>query len=408
MKYTLADLFEKPISGEWGIELNEGEKGVKVIRTTNFTNLGRLNLSDVVVRNIDTEKYKNKALRYGDIIIEKSGGGPTQPVGRVVVFEENTDEKYFCNNFTSILRPTELVNYKYSLYLLKDLYNKGEVLRYQNKTTGIINIRINEYIQGVEVTVPNKNVQQKIAEALDKAQYLIDKRKEQLVGLDELVKSRFIEMFGDPVRNPMGWEVRKLKTISTKILSGTTPKGGSQVYVEEGIVFLRSQNVWRNRLVLDDVAYIDKETHNKMGKSSLKNRDILMTKTGRINTENSSLGRAAMFLGEDNSANINGHVYLVRLQKNIINEFVLFILTTDEYREYIRSVCVGAIDKRQINKEHIEEFPIISPPQELQKQFADVVKKVDILKFEMQQSLTQLENNFNLIMQKAFNGELFN
>lgn len=102
MKYTLADLFEKPISGEWGIEVTEGEKGVKVIRTTNFTSLGRLNLSKVVVRNIDTEKYKNKALRYGDIIIEKSGGSPTQPVGRVVVFEENTDEKYCFGIFVLI------------------------------------------------------------------------------------------------------------------------------------------------------------------------------------------------------------------------------------------------------------------------------------------------------------------
>lgn len=202
-------------------------------------------------------------------------------------------------------------------------------------------------------------------------------------------------MFGDPINNPMGWEVKKLKSISTKILSGNTPKGGSEVYVDEGIMFFRSQNVWKNKLVLDDIAYIDKETHNKMLKSSLKNRDILMTKTGRINTKNSSLGRAAMFTGEDDSANINGHVYLIRLQEGEINEFVLFILTTNEYRDYIRSVCVGGIDKRQINKEHLEEFPIIYPPIELQTQFADFVNQVDKLKFEMKESLIELENNFN-------------
>ena len=61
-------------------------------------------------------------------------------------------------------------------------------------------------------------------------------------------------------------------------------------------------------------------------------------------------------------------------QQNIINEFVLYILTSNEYREYIRSVCVGGIDKRQINKEHLEEFPIIFPPTELQIQFADFIK----------------------------------
>ncbi|HBG1802260.1 TPA: restriction endonuclease subunit S [Clostridioides difficile] len=215
-------------------------------------------------------------------------------------------------------------------------------------------------------------------------------------------------MFGNPVNNPRGWEFKRLNDISTEILSGTTPKGGSQVYIEKGIIFLRSQNVWKNKLVLDDVAYIDEETHNSMKKSSLKNRDILITKTGRINTENSSLGRAAMFLGEDDSANINGHVYLIRLKKNIINEFVLFILTIDVYREYIRSVCVGGIDKRQINKEHLEEFPIILPPVELQNEFVGFIKEVDKLKLKIEDSLKELESNFNSLMQKAFKGELFN
>ena len=215
-------------------------------------------------------------------------------------------------------------------------------------------------------------------------------------------------MFGDPINNPMNWEVKKLKDISISIMSGNTPKGGEQVYVESGIMFLRSQNVWKNKLLLDDVAYIDQDTHNKMKKSSLKYKDILMTKTGRINTENSSLGRAAMFLGEDDSANVNGHVYLIRLQQQVINEFVLYILTSKEYRGYIRSVCVGGIDKRQLNKEHLEEFPIIYPPVERQEKFVSYVKQVDKLKFEMEKSLKELEDNFNSLMQKAFNGELFN
>ncbi|MBN1066372.1 restriction endonuclease subunit S, partial [Clostridium botulinum] len=184
-------------------------------------------------------------------------------------------------------------------------------------------------------------------------------------------------MFGDPINNPMKWEVKKMKDISTNIMSGNTPKGGEQVYVESGIMFLRSQNVWKNKLLLDDVAYIDEETHSKMKKSSLKHKDILMTKTGRINTENSSLGRAAIFLGEDDSANVNGHVYLIRLKEEILNEFVLFILTSKEYRGYIRSVCVGGIDKRQLNKEHIEDFPIIFPPIEQQEKFVTYVKQVD-------------------------------
>ena len=264
-----------------------------------------------------------------------------------------------------------------------------------------------KYLKQIVIPVPELDIQMKIVKCLDKAKELIDKRKKQIDILDELVKSKFIEMFGDPINNPMGWQVKKLKDISTKILSGNTPKGGSEVYVDSGIMFFRSQNVWKNKLVLDDIAYIDEDTHNKMLKSSLKHRDILMTKTGRINTENSSLGRAAMYLGEDDKANINGHVYLIRLKEEILNEFILFILTSKEYRGYIRSVCVGGIDKRQLNKEHIEDFPIIFPPIEQQKEFVTYVKQVDKLKFQMEKSLEELQYNFNSLMQRAFNGELF-
>ncbi|HBE9728811.1 TPA: restriction endonuclease subunit S [Clostridioides difficile] len=303
---------------------------------------------------------------------------------------------YINGNAMALDNLTDDVHIKYLYYYLM---NRG----FNDVISGSAQPQITRIgLSKIKVNYPNIEIQNKIVEVLDKAQELIDKRKEQIESLDELVKSRFIEMFGSPVNNPRGWEVKRLNDISTEILSGTTPKGGSQVYIEKGIIFLRSQNVWKNKLVLDDVAYIDEETHNSMKKSSLKNRDILITKTGRINTENSSLGRAAMFLGEDDSANINGHVYLIRLKKNIINEFVLFILTIDVYREYIRSVCVGGIDKRQINKEHLEEFPIILPPVELQNEFVGFIKEVDKLKLKIEDSLKQLEDNFNSLMQKAF------
>ncbi|WP_283699446.1 restriction endonuclease subunit S [Clostridium perfringens] len=291
----------------------------------------------------------------------------------------------------------DCINIKYLYYFLKTIELPSDGYSRHFK-----------YLKEIIIAIPSIKIQNKIVEVLDMSYKLIENRKKQIKELDLLVKSKFIEMFGDPINNPMKWEVKKMKDISVNIMSGNTPKGGEQVYVESGIMFLRSQNVWKNKLLLDDVAYIDQATHNKMKKSSLKNKDILMTKTGRINTENSSLGRAAMFLGEDDSANINGHVYLIRLQEQIINEFVLYILTSKEYRGYIRSVCVGGIDKRQLNKEHIEDFPIIFPPIEKQKKFVSYVNQVDKLKFEMEKSLKELEDNFNSLMQKAFNGELFN
>ena len=194
-------------------------------------------------------------------------------------------------------------------------------------------------------------------------------------------------MFGDPVENPFGWPVKRLRELSLLITNGNTPKGGSENYVSKGIIFLRSQNVWRNRIDFDDVVYIDEATHADMAKSSVHDKDILITKTGRINTENSSLGRVALFRGNDNSANINGHVYLVRLNGIVVPEYVVAILTGESYRRYIRKVCVGGIDKRQINLDQVEDFPIILPPQEQQEQFAAFVTQTDKSKYRQEKSI---------------------
>ena len=258
------------------------------------------------------------------------------------------------------------------------------------------------YLKNVQFGLIPMQQQIDIVEKLDKVEKLIALRKEQLAKLDQLVKSRFIELFGEPIANQKNLPVKTLKEISTLITNGNTPKGGSENYVENGITFLRSQNVWRNNIVLDDVAYIDEETHESMKKSSVHYKDILITKTGRINTENSSLGRAALYLGEDDSANINGHVYLVRLDDTVVPEYVVTILTGEAYRRYIRKVCVGGIDKRQINLDQVEEFPIILPPKEQQEQFADFVRQIDKSKLAIQQSLDKLELLKKSLMQQYF------
>ena len=230
----------------------------------------------------------------------------------------------------------------------------------------------------VVIPYPDLDYQKEVAYRLTSLKGIIENYKKQLDLLDELVKARFMEMFGDPVLNEKSWRVIKLGKLCSKICSGNTPKGGSDNYTKEGIMFFRSQNVWKNRLELDDIVYIDEATHEKMKETSLNYGDILITKTGRINTENSSLGRSALFLGKNGSANINGHVYLVRINSELVNRnFVLQILISPQYRDLIRRVCVGGIDKRQLNQNHIYDFPIIVPPLELQNQFASFVEEID-------------------------------
>lgn len=258
------------------------------------------------------------------------------------------------------------------------------------------------YLKKVAIDVCSLDEQKKVISALDKVNQIISERRQELMQLDDLIKARFVEMFGDSVANPMKWPVKKLKDLSVQINSGNTPKGGSENYVDKGITFFRSQNVWKDRLEMDDIAYIDEATHASMKRSSLKHGDILMTKTGRINTENSSLGRAALYMGEDDMANVNGHVYFIRLKPEVNNKFVLRILVSAEYRALIRSVCVGGIDKRQLNKEHIEDFPIICPPSDKVDEYVAFVGQVDKSKTAINNNLEETKMLFDSLMQEYF------
>lgn len=140
----LSEFIDISFPGEWGTDDLDGT-GVKVIRTTNFTNDGILDLSNVITRNIDKKKILKKALQKGDIILERSGGTKDNPVGRVVLF--NKDGIYLSNNFTQVLRCKDGVNSLYVFYSLYNYYqtNKNAIRGMGNQTTGIQNLKMNQY-----------------------------------------------------------------------------------------------------------------------------------------------------------------------------------------------------------------------------------------------------------------------
>jgi type I restriction enzyme S subunit len=383
------------------------DEGVKLLNGGNI-NDGYINLNKTKKYISEEEaygKYSHFLINEGDLLIACSGIVVENFHNKIAFVEK--EHLPLCLN-TSTMRFNKLNDDEIDLIYFKYfLQTKIFTSQLRRLITGSAQLNFGpSHIRKIDLLLPPLVTQKKIAVILGEADKIRQLNKELIKKYGTLSQSLFLEMFGDPVGNTKDWVVKKIKDISIKIHSGNTPKGGSDVYVDKGIVFFRSQNVWKNRLELDNVAFIDEKTHSKMMKSSLKNRDLLMTKTGRINTENSSLGRAAMFEGEDDSANVNGHVYLIRLQKEIVNEFVLHILTTNEYREYIRRICVGGIDKRQLNKDHIENFPIIFPPIELQRKFVQRLNAVKQLEKQAQASLQKSEDLFNSLLQKAFKGEL--
>lgn len=255
----------------------------------------------------------------------------------------------------------------------------------------------------IRIGIPPKSTQLAIVSELDKINELIRLKKEQLKDFDNLAQSLFYEMFGDPVENEKGWEVKKLGEICDKISNGYNAKLEEGTYKSEGIMYFRCQNVWRNHFDYSDLVYIDDYTNQKMKSSSLKHNDLLITKIGRINTENSSLGRVSLYEGEDDKANLSGNLCFARLKKDAaIHKFILYILISNQFRNYIRRTTVGGIDKRALNVRQISSFPIISPPLSLQRFFAQRIEQIEREKSEVQKSIQDLETLLASRMQYWF------
>ena len=373
-------------------ELNEDS--VILLRANNIDD-GKINFDDIVY--VDKSKVsKEQYLRKGDIVICASSGSKNL-VGKAAKVE--FDRQCTFGAFCKVVRPNSGEDEYLGIYFQSPIYRRkiSELAIGAN----INNIR-NEHIDELDIPVYLAEERIDIIKKIKLIQDIIEQRKQELNVLDDLIKARFVELFGDAVTNPMNWPVKKLKELSVQINSGNTPKGGSENYVTEGIAFFRSQNVWKDRLEMDDIVYIDAETHASMRRSSLKYGDILMTKTGRINTENSSLGRAAIYMGEDDKANVNGHVYFIRLKPEVNNKFILRILVSPEYRDLIRSVCVGGIDKRQLNKEHIEDFPIICPPLGMIDDYVAFVDQIDKSKVLSETHIFYAEKSITPTIPKIF------
>lgn len=395
MKFEkLTDLIDERITGEWGQEPDS--TGVKVIRTTNFTNEGKLDLTNVVERKIELKKIEKKSLKIGDIIIEKSGGGPTQPVGRVVYFGVDSIEKYLCNNFTTILRPkANLVDSKYLLYQMLYLHKSGRTKKYQNKTTGIHNLNLEKYLQE-KIALPSLPDQLHIASILSKAEKLIVQRKESIRLLDEYLKSVFLEMFGDPIANKKKWKLFQVNDYCESRLGKMLD--GKKIIGNNLKPYLRNSNVLWFGFKIDDLLEMDFDEKDRV-EFSLRNGDILMCEGGEI-------GRCAIWRNQLEECYFQKAIHRIRLNKEIaLPEYFVYMFWLYTMNGGLNKY-MGAATISHLTGEKLKKMKLPIPPIKLQTQFAQIVEKTEALKTQYQHSLQELEHLYGSLSQKAFRGEL--
>lgn len=398
---SIDELLIEKFTGEWGNEPNNG-CCVNVIRTTNFTDNGFPDLSEVAKRDIPKEIVQRKKLQNGDIILEKSGGSDNRPVGRVIIFNnERENEEFLCNNFTQVLRfNPEVVFPLYVLYCLLNLHCIGVTERFQNKTTGIRNLQTSIYLQQ-KILVPNLTTQKEIAAILAKVQSAIRKRNESISTADEYLKSVFFDMFGDCIADNK-YHFKTLHEIA-EVTSGVT-KGRKLGDNRKTVVmpYLSVSNVKDGYLDLNFVKEIE-VYEDEIEKYSLKSDDLLLTEGG----DPDKLGRGTLWHEEISPCLHQNHIFRVRINKNIANPVYVSRLIGSSYgKAYFFKAAKQTTGIASINSKQLKNFKVILPPLEQQNEFAEIVKKIEALKEQQKKSLEQLETTFKSLMQRAFKGEL--
>ena len=362
----LIDITGRPLSGEWGKDDENGD-GIPVLRTTNFTNEGVVNYDNVVTRTITKKNIDDKFLRKGDIIIEKSGGSDKFPVGRVIHFngDENT---YLFNNFTGLLRvkDKELWYPKYVFYSLYANYKRGGTRIYENKTTGLHNLKTDDYVSRYEIKEIDMVSKISICEKLDMMCKIVKFRKRELQLLDELVRGRFVEMFYEK-----GYPVLKWNDVFTT----TTGKLDSNASDEKGTYpfFTCSKEVLR----IDTYAF-DQEALLLAGNNAAGKYDVKYY-NGKFNAYQ--------------------RTYVLSLKENW--SYRLFQYQLENKLEYLKQQSLGGLTK-YLTLKILGELEFVIPPKELQSEFETFVKQVDKSKLIVQKELDETQLLFDSLMQEYF------
>lgn len=300
--------------------------------------------------------------------------------------------KCWVNNHAHVLKPKKAVNVDYLCYSLmfRDISNIVNGATRQKLTQADM--------RQIDIPLCSMKEQQTIVGILNNVFSLLSLRKQQLAKLDELVKARFVELFGDPVSNTMGWDQAQLSNVTSKIGSGATPRGGRESYQAEGITFIRSMNVHDGRFEYKDLAHITDDQAEQLDNVTVEENDVLINITG------ASVARTCIVPSEVLPARVNQHVAIIRCIPSRLNStFANSMFLNDRFKGQLLDIGEsGGATRQAITKQQMENLIVIVPPMELQHQFAAFVAQIDNSKSIIQQSLERLETLKAALMQKYF------
>jgi type I restriction enzyme S subunit len=248
----------------------------------------------------------------------------------------------------------------------------------------------------LEIPVPPISVQQNIANILDCTEALRIKRREAIALLDNLAQSIFLDMFGDPARNPMHWPVNKIGDLVESARYGTSEKARTQ----GSLPVLRMNNITSSGdMDLRDLKYMDQSTVDD--RYLIHRGDILFNRTNSPEL----VGKTALYRDTRPMAYAG---YLVRVRANSRNdsEYLAAFLNTRHAKKILRNMCKSIVGMANINARELQSIEIAEPPLTLQREFATRISAVESFKATQRAHLAELDALFASLQHRAFRGEL--
>ena len=370
------------ISGE-SVKKYEGSK--RYVATGDVIENKIINSSEV--------DYMNKPLRanqiakVGDLLFAKM-----KETKKVIKIDEENSKNIYSTGFC-VIRPNEGILTDYIYWVLnspkfnrdKDRNCKGATQKALN-SEGLRKIKINK--------IPNLEEQQKIVSKLSKIDKIMNKKKKQLMMLDELIKSQFVEMFGTIKENKKDYPIKTLIEVFELIKDGTHSTPVYTTDKENGVKFLSAKDVSKGRIDWENTKYIPIELHEKLVKRIKPQlNDILLAKNG-------TTGICAKV---NNEEIFDIYVSLVLLRPNLENssDYLVHAINNEETKEQFEKSLKG-VGVPNLHLGEIKKVKIIVPPITLQNEFSEIVKQIDKQKFEIEKSLKETQELYESLMEKYF------
>jgi len=392
--FPMTELGDLAATVDYGLTASAAESGsAQFLRITDLQN-GSVDWASVPRCECSVGDRKKFALAPGDIVFARTGA----TTGKSFLIRECPSDAVFASYLIRV-RPKQDIDPSYLAHFLDTPFYWAQIAK---SSVGAAQGGVNATkLKKLVVPKPDLSVQRRIAAILDKAEDIRRKRQQAIALIEDLHRSTFLEMFGDPVLNPNGWPERRLDECA-EVVSGVT-KGRKLVGKRlETVPYLRVANVQDGHLNLEEVKCID-VLPSDIAKYALQVGDVLLTEGG----DPDKLGRGAVWQGQIDPCIHQNHIFRVRIScQSLLSDYLSALIGSSRGKRYFLRAAKQTTGIASINSRQLKSFPVLIPPIDVQQSYVNQLKGIRAM-ITSHEGAARLTNDLRgSLSQRAFRGEL--